>query len=76
MFFLCFCFGFVRKVPLAALLTLQPLHPIHLKALNTTILHLNILHAPEPLTCPSPPMLTFSQACCFDHNSLVLISTG
>ncbi|KAJ5394027.1 uncharacterized protein N7487_011668 [Penicillium crustosum] len=25
-------------------------HSIHLNALNTTILHLNILHAPEPLT--------------------------
>ncbi|KOS36128.1 hypothetical protein ACN38_g13167 [Penicillium nordicum] len=28
-----------------------------LHALNTTIAHLNILHAPEPLTCPSPPVL-------------------
>ena len=26
--------------------TLQPIQPIHLNALNTTILHLNILHFP------------------------------
>ncbi|KAJ9483214.1 hypothetical protein VN97_g10197 [Penicillium thymicola] len=46
--------------------TLQPIQPIHL----------NFLHASEPLTCPSPPVLAFSQACCFDDNFLVLVSTG
>jgi hypothetical protein len=50
--------------------TLQGIQPIHLNALNTTILHLNILHAPEPLTWPSPPVLIFS------HRHVVLITTG
>jgi hypothetical protein len=30
----------------------HPLQRLHLNALNTTILHVNILHGPEALTCP------------------------
>ncbi|KOS38387.1 hypothetical protein ACN38_g10795 [Penicillium nordicum] len=34
---------------------------VHLHVLSTTISHLNILHGPEALTFPSPPVLTFSK---------------
>ncbi|KAJ5288729.1 hypothetical protein N7478_001759 [Penicillium angulare] len=51
---------FVGFSALAALL-FSPFSPIHLNALNTTILPLNILHMPEPLTWPSPCVLTSSR---------------
>jgi hypothetical protein len=55
-------FFWIRWEILSCRPILQPVQPIHLNALNATILHLNILHAPESLTCPSPPILIFSHS--------------
>lgn len=65
----CFCFLFDNESAVSSQPSSAPsVGPTHLNALNTSILHLNILHTPTPLTCNFPPILTFFLigVCCFD----------